>query len=248
LRQGSFFTHQGKRHVPGTSSYATPRELVKYMLKMEQGKLVDEWSSLEIKRLLYITERRIRYASSGSLRPSAVYFKSGSLYSCMEEPGFTCTKYHGNKRNYMNSIAVIETPAGQDRAYYMVAVLSNVLRKNSAVDHRDLARAIHAQMMKDHPAKAKADGERPDSLTYGEGFIGYQAERKELLLAADTQEGLIALGYEIGDIDGVVGGKTRAAIRNFQKKNGLAVTGVPSEDLVAALKKAAQEAGAARPD
>jgi hypothetical protein len=45
LRQGSFFTHQGKKQIPGTNSYATPRELANFMLKLEQGKLVDEWSS-----------------------------------------------------------------------------------------------------------------------------------------------------------------------------------------------------------
>jgi len=248
LRQGSFFTHQGKRQVPGTSSYATPRELMNFMLKMEQGKLVDAWSSLELKRLLYITERRIRYASSGVLRQSAVYFKSGSLYSCMEEEGFTCKKYHGNKRNYMNSIAIIESPAGQNRLHYMVSVLSNVLRKNSAVDHRDLARAVHAKLLRDHPAKKQAAGERPDSLTYGEGFIGYEAERKDLLIAAEIQEGLIALGYEIGDIDGVIGGKSRSAIRSFQKTQGMKVTGTASESLSQALKKVAQASGTARPD
>lgn len=123
LRQGSFFTREGKKRVPGTSSYATPRSLLMFMLKMEQGKLVDEWSSREIKRLLYITERRIRYASSGVLRQSAVYFKSGSLYSCVDEPGFTCKKYHGNKRNYMNSIAIVESPAGQNRLFYITTVL-----------------------------------------------------------------------------------------------------------------------------
>jgi hypothetical protein len=58
LRQGSFFTHQGKKQIPGTNSYATPRELANFMLKLEQGRLVDEWSSREIKRLMYITERR----------------------------------------------------------------------------------------------------------------------------------------------------------------------------------------------
>ena len=42
LRQGSFFTHTGKQLVPGTTSYATPRELAHFLLKMEQGKLVDE--------------------------------------------------------------------------------------------------------------------------------------------------------------------------------------------------------------
>jgi hypothetical protein len=248
LRQGSFFTHQGKRRVPGASSYATPRELLRYLLKMEQGKLVDRWSSREIKRLMYITERRIRYASSGALRRSAVYFKSGSLYSCQPEPGFTCKKYHGNKRNYMNSAAIVETPAGQDRLYYMVTVLSNVLRKNSAVDHRDLARAVHARLLKDHPPRPVAPGSRPPSLTYGEGFIGYEAERRDLLLAAATQEALIALGYEIGEIDGVIGSKTRKAIRTFQRSQGVEASGAVSEALIESMKRVAREKGMARPE
>jgi hypothetical protein len=247
LRQGSFFTRQGKRLVPtATSSYATPRGLAKFMLKMEQGKLVDEFSSREIKRLLYITERRIRYGSSGVLRPSAVYFKSGSLYSCMEEPGFVCKKYHGNKRNYMNSIAVIETPAGQDRLFYMVSVLSNVLRKNSAQDHRDLARAIHGHLLGVHPEKPGADG-KPLSASYGEGFIGYEAEQAALALKTDTQEALLALGYEIGEIDGVIGRGTRAAIKKFQTSQGIPVTGKPSPALIQSMRKVAQQKGLARP-
>lgn len=247
LRQGSFFTHQGKKRVAGTSSYATPRELTLFMLKMEQGKLVDEWSSREIKRLMYITERRIRYGSSGALRQSAVYFKSGSLYSCMPEPGFTCKKYHGNKRNYMNSIALIESPAGQNRLYYMVSVLSNVLRKNSAQDHRDLARAVQGRLMADHPAKATGPGQLPSSATFGENFIGYAEERRAIQLKFDTQESLIDLGYQIGEIDGVIGRGTRKAIRSFQKSQGLKVTGQPSEALLAKLRQVAQKKGLARP-
>ncbi len=154
LRQGSFFTHQGKRLVPGTSSYATARELVRFLLRMEQGRLVDAWSSRELKRLLYQTERRIRYASAPALADAAVYFKSGSLYSCEPEPDFVCRKYHGNVRNYMNSVAVIEAPAGERRLFYLVALLSNVLRKDSAADHAELARAIHASLRADHAAPA----------------------------------------------------------------------------------------------
>jgi hypothetical protein len=248
LRQGSFFTHQGKRRVPGASSYATPRELLRFLLKMEQGKLVDRYSSREIKRLMYITERRIRYASSGTLRKSAVYFKSGSLYSCQPEPGFTCKKYHGNKRNYMNSAAIIESPAGQDRLFYMVTVLSNVLRKNSAVDHRDLARAVHARLLANHPPRPLGPGERPPSLTFGEGFIGYAQERQGLLLAVETQEALLALGYDIGDVDGLIGSNTRKAIRSFQKSQGLAADGKATQKLLETMKRVAREKGLARPE
>jgi hypothetical protein len=150
LRQGSFFTAVAKQRVPGTSSYATSRELMRYLLKLEQGRLVDEFSSRQIKRLLYLTERRIRYASAPALRNAAVYFKSGSLYKCRPEPGFTCRKYHGNVWNMMNSVAIIEAPAGERKLFYMVTLMSNVLRENSAVVHQTLAMRIHRLMQRDH--------------------------------------------------------------------------------------------------
>jgi hypothetical protein len=143
LRQGGFFTWKGKELVPGTSSHASPRMLMEYLLRLEQGKLVDEFSSREIKRLLYMTQRRIRYASSPALAEAAVYFKSGSLYRCRPEPGFVCRKYQGNVENLLNSVAIVEYPAGERRLYYLVVVMSNVLRKNSAVEHQSLATRVH---------------------------------------------------------------------------------------------------------
>ena len=106
LRQGSFFTAGGKVRVQGTGdSYGTARELKRYMLRAEQGRLVDLFSSTEIKRLIYVAERRIRYASSPVLADAAVYFKSGSLFECKPEAGFRCVPYAGNVKNYMNSAA-----------------------------------------------------------------------------------------------------------------------------------------------
>ncbi len=144
LRQGSFFSHNAKRQVPGTNSVATTRELIRYLVKLEKGQLVDAWSSLEIKRLMYMTQRRIRYASSPALNDAAVYFKSGSLYRCKPEEGFVCRKYEGNVENLMNSVAIVESPAGKPRVHYMVAITSNVKKKNSAVDHQTLATRLHA--------------------------------------------------------------------------------------------------------
>jgi len=148
LRQGSFFTWKGKQLVPGTTSYATPQELLRWLIKLEQGKLVDAFSSREIKRLLYMTQRRIRYASAPALAAAAVYFKSGSLYKCEPEPGFECKKYHGNVTNMLNSVAIIEAPAADRQLYYMVVVMSNVLRENSAVVHQTLATRIHRMLEK----------------------------------------------------------------------------------------------------
>jgi len=144
IRQGSFFTAQGKKNVSGGgNSYATANSLMQYVLKMEQGELVDEWSSRQLKRLLYMTERRIRYASSPALKDAAVYFKSGSLYQCREEEGFSCGKYKGNVINYMNSVAIVEQAIDGKRLDYVVIVISNVLRKNSAVEHQSLGTHIH---------------------------------------------------------------------------------------------------------
>jgi len=151
LRQGSFFTATGKRKVQGTSSHASARELMKYMLKLEQGRLVDAFSSREIKRLMYSTERRIRYASSPALFNSAVYFKSGSWFGCKPEPDFVCRPYAGNVRNFMNSVAIVEHPAAPRRMHYVVTLMSNVLRRNSAVDHQSLATRIQRLMEKRHP-------------------------------------------------------------------------------------------------
>jgi len=152
LRQGSFLTREGKHKVNGGgNSYGTARELMLFMLRMEQGRLVDEFSSRQIKRLMYVTERRIRYASSPALADAAVYFKSGSLYSCKEEEGFECGAYKGNVRNYMNSVAVVESPAGEGRLFYISTLISNVLRKNSAVDHQTMGTRIHRLIEKAHP-------------------------------------------------------------------------------------------------
>jgi len=144
IRQGSFFTRQGKANVSGGgNSYATARSLMTYVLKLEEGILVDEWSSRQIKRLLYMTEPRIRYASSPELREAAVYFKSGSLYSCKQEEGFQCGQYRGNKVNYMNSVAIVEQEVDGVKLHYAVVVISNVLKKNSAKVHQQLGTDIH---------------------------------------------------------------------------------------------------------
>jgi hypothetical protein len=157
LRQGSFFTAEGKRLVQGVgNSYGTARELAEVMLRLEQGRVVDEWSSRQIKRLLYMTERRIRYASSPALADAAVYYKSGSLYKCQQEEGFDCGPYRGNVRNYMNSVIIVESPAGERRLHYVVTLISNVLRKNSAGEHQAIATRIQRLIEEMHPAPAPA--------------------------------------------------------------------------------------------
>ncbi|HYW47141.1 MAG TPA: hypothetical protein VE959_30020 [Bryobacteraceae bacterium] len=138
MRLGTFFTRNASRAIPGSASYACPNELLRWLVKMEQGKIVDEWSSLEIKKLLYFVRPRYRYAASPALAKAAVFFKSGSLFECRPEPGFPCKQYAGNVTNLMNSVAVVES--GEKR--YLIALMSNVLRVNSAVEHETIAGEI----------------------------------------------------------------------------------------------------------
>ncbi|PHN94176.1 hypothetical protein CSC80_02135 [Maribacter sp. 6B07] len=136
-RLGSFFTRGANTYVGDKGgSIGSPQGLMKFLVQLEQGKVVDEASSLEMKRLMYMTDRRIRYAQSPVLKEAAVYFKSGSLYKCDRSNGEACGKYMGNVTNFMNSVIIVEHP---DNCRYMVVLMTNVLRKNSASDHMYLA-------------------------------------------------------------------------------------------------------------
>ena len=158
---GSFWTRTAKTLIPGNgNSRATPLEMARYLLRLEQGKLVDGWSSLEMKKYLYTTTRRYRYIFSEELKNAAAFFKSGSFYKCQPEPEFSCGKYKGNVQNVMNSISIIETPAqaGAGQKRYIVALISNVLRTNSAWDHARIGAAIEEMVQTRKAVKVKEEG------------------------------------------------------------------------------------------
>ena len=145
-RLGTFFTRGGSSYIPPQGgSTGTPVGLMKFLIAMEKGKAVDEPSSLEMKKLMYMTDRRIRYAASPSLKQAAVYFKSGSLYKCAPEAGYVCAKYKGNVDNFMNSVAIVEH---DDCTTYLVALMSNVRYRNSASDHMAIAASIDKAVRK----------------------------------------------------------------------------------------------------
>jgi hypothetical protein len=151
IRQSSLFTRGGNQQVAASGgSWARPDQLIKYLYRLEAGTLIDPWTSRELKRLLYMTQRRIRYASHPALHESAVYFKSGSFFQCHDGPK-GCKKYMGDKTNRLASVAIIESPAENPRLHYLVAVMSNVLKVNSAVAHQTLALRIQRLIESYHP-------------------------------------------------------------------------------------------------
>jgi len=153
LSQGSFFTRTGKALVPGGASHANSRELVDFLLKLEQGRIVDEFSSRELKRLLYVTEQRTRYAASPAMQDAAVYYKSGSLYACTAEQYGACPPFRGDRINIMNSVAIVESPADEPRYFYLVSLHTNRLSKDAARLHWALATRLH-ELIKTRAADA----------------------------------------------------------------------------------------------
>ena len=57
-----------------------------------------------------------------------------------------------------------------------------------------------------------------------------RAERREI------QQALAKRGYDIGEIDGLIGAKSREAISDFQAKNGMTVTGRAGQQVLKALR------------
>lgn len=54
----------------------------------------------------------------------------------------------------------------------------------------------------------------------------------------NVQRALLELGYDVGEVDGVIGNKTRAAIRQFQKDNNLSADAVVGKNTAAAMNEA----------
>lgn len=72
--------------------------------------------------------------------------------------------------------------------------------------------------------------------TYRRATTARQVSRHDPLVY-DTQAALTNLGYQPGPVDGVWGKKTSNAISAYQDENGLLVTGVPSDALLAHMGK-----------
>ncbi len=91
------------------------------------------------------------------------------FYQCREEPGFTCGKYKGNAQNLMNSVAIVESPAadGASQKRYLVALLSNVLKVNSAWDHSRIGAAIETVVQTRRPTTVIESGSEKDKADVG---------------------------------------------------------------------------------
>ncbi len=116
-----------------------------------------------------------------------------------------------------------------------------------------LLRRNFRAIMRYNPAHkyALAIGHLSDRLRGEEGALNWpdgigpiaESERKEM------QRLLAGRGYDIGEIDGIIGPKTRAAIRDYQAEKKRRVDGFPRREILELLRADARGGGGkARPD
>jgi TPR repeat protein len=112
--------------------------------------------------------------------------------------------------------------------------LSAKLRDLVATQLTPVQRARGQELARNwRPASQSVSGAAsPPRLLSDEEFFGKSAALK------GVQTNLAALGYDPGPADGVMGRRTRAAIRAFQADVGLPVDGQVSDQLIAALSDA----------
>src|SRR5258708_38391558 len=98
-------------------------------------------------------------------------------------------------------------------------------------------------IMKYNPAEAYAlaIGHLADRMRGGGPFVQPWPRDQGALTRSERfemQERLATLGYDVGDNDGNLGPRTRAALRGFQSRAGLGPAGVPSGKLLDRLRSA----------
>lgn len=87
---------------------------------------------------------------------------------------------------------------------------------------------------------AIAVGHLADRIAWKEPLLAPVVEEKPLSRAQSLkiQAGLNALGYDVGQPDGIVGSKTRRGIKAFQKSQGIPADGHPNYELFQLIEKA----------
>jgi len=96
------------------------------------------------------------------------------------------------------------------------------------------AQIVHVEPPADAPVKTAAVSAQPKSVPpVSTDLPPLDAGKGESqLVVRAVQRELAARGYDVGQVNGTLSDKTRAAISAFQSKEGLPVTGVPSDDLL----------------
>jgi membrane-bound lytic murein transglycosylase B len=119
--------------------------------------------------------------------------------------------------------AVLKLPAGKKGPAFLVLKNFFVLKRYNNADAYALAVGLLADRLAGSKGLVQPWPRPPGSLNGEEKFL--------------LQALLLKKGYYSGEIDGLLGKATRAAIRIFQKKMGMPTDGKPSLDILEALRQ-----------
>lgn len=78
------------------------------------------------------------------------------------------------------------------------------------------------------------------STVISDDAVPARTAKSEAALVSRTQKLLLQVGYNPGPVDGIVGPRTRGAIREYQNAQGLRVDGTVSRELLTRLRETAQ--------
>lgn len=85
------------------------------------------------------------------------------------------------------------------------------------------------------PAWAAGGSQQRSEMQGGQSWQGQQQQSMNQDTVRQLQEQLQNQGYEVGQVDGVMGPRTREALMSFQRDQNLQATGQPDQQTMAAL-------------
>jgi localization factor PodJL len=134
-------------------------------------------------------------------------------------------------------------PQDLEESYKWFSIVAKAGDKDAAAKRDEVAKALRPEQLQN--ARAKADLWKPKALVNAANDIAVPEEWRisdATTASVDVKKAitnvqliLTKLGYDAGKPDGVMGGKTRNAIRAFQEAEKLPVTGEIDAALVKAL-------------
>ena len=153
------------------------------------------------------------------------------LTANISEAGHQMTEFEESIRNLVGDDVLdplIEKYGSLEKAVKNGAISSDILKK--ALDGIGVTSA-------DSKISSIVEGLKSIERILRRGSVGDEVKK--------LQTALDALGYDLGapGIDGIIGPITEAAIKEFQKANGLIADGIAGPETIAALEKAANGLG-----
>jgi hypothetical protein len=139
----------------------------------------------------------------------------------------------GKDKFYTGDVIMVPSLRSYVGGMKLQVILSALGYEVGAIDgvigSRTTAAIKEFQRDNDMDVTGKLDDETRSALRYS------FRENVEELSGIELQFVLDEVGYDVGAIDGVIGSKTKTAIKEFQNDNELDVTGEADEDTVATL-------------